>query len=136
MPMRREVISNGGAMTYISPWLGPVDHPFQLLVDLSSLTSDEIDAKGWLKPGVAFTKAGILVGASPAFVFGVTFEPVKVADDNAAGTIAALADAWVGVGCIGMIVQDWAKYNLGRDYSANEIAGFDRAGSKIVLLPS
>lgn len=135
MPMKREVVLQA-APTYANPWLGPVDHPYQLLIDLSALTSREIDARGYLKPGVPFTKAGTLVGASPAFVFGVTFEPIKVADDNASATIAALADYWVGVGCIGMIVQDVAKFNLGADYTANEIAGFDRAGSKIVLLPS
>jgi hypothetical protein len=117
-------------------FLGPVDHQFQLRVNLAALTSREIDAKGYLKPGVAFDEAGALVGASPAFVFGVTFEPVKVADDNAAGTIAALGTGWVGVGTIGQVIQDVAKYNLGADYTANEIAGFNRAGSKLVLLKS
>ena len=122
--------------TYLNVFLGPVNHEYQLLVDLSSLTSREIDALGYLKPGVPFTRAGVLVGASPAFVFGVTFEAIKVAEDNAAPTIAALADQWVGVGLIGAVIQDAAKFNLGADYSANEIAGFDRAGSKIVLLTS
>lgn len=124
------------AKTYGNAWLGPVSHQFQLRVNLALLTSREIDALGYLKPSVPFTRAGILVGASPAFVFGVTFEAIKVAADNASATIAALGNFDVGVGLIGAIIQDIAKFNLGADYTANEIAGFDRAGSKIVLLTS
>lgn len=135
MPIRIESTSQE-VKTYGNVFLGPVDHQYQLLIDLSSLTTREIDALGYLKPGVPFTRLGALVGADPAFVYGVTFEPIKVADDNETATIAALADQWVGVGVIGAVIQDIAKFNLGSDYTANEIAGFDRAGSKIVLLKS
>ena len=122
--------------TYLNVFLGPVDHEYQLLVDLSALTSREIDALGYLKPGVPFTRAGGLVGAAPAFPFAVTFEAIKVAEGNTAPIIAALPDMWIGVGLYGAVIQDAAKFNLGADYTANEIAGFDRAGSKLVLLTS
>jgi len=119
--------------TYASAWLGPVDHLVQVLIDVSALTNAEVDAAGWLKPGVPFTRAGVLVGASPAFVYGVTIEPTKIHTDNT--TLAAVTtDVWVGLGVIGVIIQDMAESMLGRAYTANEIAGFDRAGSKIVLI--
>lgn len=119
--------------TYASPFLGPVDHTVQVNLVLSGLSDDEIDARGWLKPGIPFAKDGTLVGAAD-FVYGVTIEPTKVADDNEAATIAALPDQWVGLAVIGCVIQDMAETFLGRAYTADEIAGFDRAGSKLVLI--
>jgi hypothetical protein len=133
MPIRFTTASGGG-QTYGQPLLGPVDHEVQIPVVLSGMTNAEIDAHGYLKPGVPLTKAGTLVGASPAFVYGVTIEAVKVADDNASGTISALGTQDIAVAVVGSVIQDMAESNLGRVYSANEIAGFDRAGSKLVLI--
>lgn len=122
--------------TYGSPFLGPTDHYVQIAVPLSALTNKEIDADGVLKPGVPFTRAGALVGNSPAFVYGVTPEPIKVADDNESDTIAALGTIQLGVVVEGTVIQDMMESNLARALTANEIAGFDRAGSKITLIAS
>lgn len=124
----------GGGQTYGQALLGPVDHEVQLPLVLSGFTNKEIDAYGYLKSGVPVTKAGTLVGASPAFVYGVTIEPVKVAADNATGTLAALGTVDIGVCVIGAYIQDMGESNLDRVLTANEIAGFDRAGSKLVLI--
>jgi hypothetical protein len=51
----------GADFAYASPFVGPINHTESLAVPLSGLTADEIDAKGWLKPGVPLTKAGALV---------------------------------------------------------------------------
>lgn len=124
-----------GGQSYSNPFLGGVDHPAQILIDISGLTTDEVDAFGFLKPGVPLTKAGILVGASPAFPYGVTFEAQKISPINPTnGTLAAITvDLIITVNTIGHVNRDVAEDNLGRAYTADEIAGFDRAGSKIAL---
>jgi hypothetical protein len=84
-------------------------------------------------PGLPLTKAGALI-TTGVFVFGVTVEAIKVADDNAAATIAALGIQELAVATICQVNRDLAEDNLGRAYTAAEVAGFDLAGSKCVLL--
>jgi hypothetical protein len=43
-----------------SPFLGPIDHAVPVRVDVSELTSDEVDTHGFLKPGVILTREGLL----------------------------------------------------------------------------
>lgn len=133
MPM--SITTTAGGTGYGNPFIGGVNHPAQITVDVSGLTTDEVDQYGYLKPGVPLTKAGILVGASPAFVYGVTFEAQKIVPDNPTNTTlaAVTADPIITVNTIGHINRDVAEDNLGRAYTANEIAGFDAAGSKIAL---
>lgn len=132
-PIRIKETAQAGA-TYASPFQGPVDDFVQVAIDLSSLTSAEIDQYGYLKPGIPFTKAGTLVGASPAFVYGVTVEAIKVADDNESATISALPDMWVGLAVSGSVIRDIVEDMLGRALTSNEAAGFDRAGCKLILV--
>ncbi|MCY7375991.1 MAG: hypothetical protein LH472_08475 [Pyrinomonadaceae bacterium] len=102
-------------------------------VVVTALSTAEVDTKGFLKPGVPFSKAGALVGAAVP-VYGVTIESIKVAASNSAADIAAAAAAVpVAVGTIGTVNRDIAEDNLGRVYTAAEIAGFDLAGSKLHL---
>jgi hypothetical protein len=119
---------------YETPFTGPIDHTVQIAVPLSALTANEIDDYGYLRPGVPLTRAGALVGASPAFVYGVTIEAIKVLADNESATIAAAGTVQVAVAVIGVVRQAVAEDQLERAYTANEIAGFDRAGSKLVLV--
>lgn len=131
MPIRVVPLTGDIVRDYESPFLGPVDHTVGIQIDLSALTDDEIDAKGYLKPGIPFQKDGTLVGAGDR-LFGVTVEEVKVADDNEAGTIAALTTQEVAVGTEGTIVQDVAEDMLGRAYTADEVTAF--ADSRITLV--
>lgn len=133
MPM--SVIKTAGGTGYGNPWIGGVNHPAQITVDISGLTTDEVDQYGYLKPGVPLTKAGILVGASPAFVYGVTIEAQKIVPDNPTNTTlaAVTADCIVTINTVGHVNRDVIEDNLGRALTANEIAGFDAAGSKIAL---
>lgn len=80
MPMR--VTRNIGSerMDYESPFVGPVDHPAQVIVDVSGLTNKEIDDKGWLKPGVPLTRGGALIGS-----VGLSTLAAAVADDDNTG---------------------------------------------------
>lgn len=132
MPIR---VTNPAAadQVYANPFVGPVNHTAQIQVNVTALTSAEIDAKGYLKPGVPFLLTGALVTAGA--VFGVTMEPIKVANGNAAGDISAASAAFeLAVGTIGQINRAVAEDNLGRAYTTAEIAGFALAGSTLKLL--
>lgn len=133
MPM--SITTTAGGIGYGNPWIGGVNHPAQIKVDVSVLTIAEVDQFGYLKPGVPLTKAGILVGAAPAFVYGVTIEAQKIVPDNPTDvTLAAVTvDPIITVNTVGHVNRDVIEDNLGRALTADEIAGFDAAGSKIAL---
>ncbi len=67
-------------------------------------------------------------------VFGVTVEHVKVADDNAAGTIAALGDEDIAVATICQVNKAYAEDVLDRSYTAAEVSGMAPGASGVVLL--
>lgn len=120
--------------TYVSPFVGPIDHTHTVDMNITSLTSDEVDADGYLKAGVPVDAAGALVGVATP-VFGVTIEPLKVADGNAAGDLAAApASIDIAVATICQVNRAVIEDILGRVLTANEIAGFDLAGSTCKLL--
>ncbi len=131
MPLR--ISTTDGGASHGNPFVGPIDHTAHVKVDVSALTTYEIDANGYLKPGVPLTQAGILVASG--YVFGVTVEAVKVANSNSSADIAAVTvDPFVAVATAGQVSQDIAEDTLGRAYTAAELAGFDLAGSKLVLI--
>jgi len=103
-------------------------------VDLTQFTNKEIDADGYLKPGIPLDRLGAMIGNSPAFVYGVTTEHRKVAEDNETATISALGTEDIAVFLICCVVRHVGEDILDRAYTANEIAGFDRAGSKSHLI--
>lgn len=130
MPFRVRNPATTGFTSYGSPFVGRVRSTAQISVNIATLTDFEVDAKGYLKPGVPLTRAGILVGVAPAFCFGVTIEAIKLTEGNGAlrtgifeVTVATNAD----------VNQDAMEDILGRALTADELAGFDRAGSKITL---
>lgn len=136
MPITIEDVA-AEASTYGHPFVGPgAQYTDVVKVDLSGLTIDEVDTKGYLKPGVPFRKTGVLV-TSGIPVWGVTLEPIKlplatVPPTN--GTLATeTADCFVAVGTVGIVNRDIIEDNLGRALTADEIAGFDLAGSQIHL---
>lgn len=130
MPM--SITSTDGATTYASPFVGPVDHTVHVQVDVSALTSAEVDSKGYLKPGVVLTLAGVVPGASNTARIGVTVEATKIV--AAGATLASVtADPLVAVATVGQINRDIAEDNLGRAYTANEIAALNGVGSSITL---
>lgn len=123
--------STAGGLAHAPVFVGKILNTDAVVVDISDLTVDEVDADGYLKPGVPFSKAGDLVGAAVP-VWGVTIESIKLPHATIPPTNASLtADVGtcqVAVG-FGLVNRDIAEDNLGRAYNANEIAGFDLAGS-------
>lgn len=130
MPFRVKNPLTTGFTSYGSPFVGPVKEYAQISVNIANLTDFEVDAKGYLKPGVPLQRAGTLVGVAPAFCFGVTIEAIKLTEGNGALRLGTFE---VGIAVNASVNQDAIEDILGRALTADEIAGFDRAGSKIVL---
>ena len=132
MPLRINTVDGGAS--HGNPFVGPIVATAHVKVDVSDLSDDEIDANGYLKPGVPLKQDGNLVD-SGAFVFGVTVEATKVAESNASADIAAVTtDPFVAVATICQVSQDIIEDTLGRALTADELAGFDVAGSKVSLI--
>lgn len=134
MPMSARVRTVAG-QGYGRPFRGPVDHTAQIAVNVTALTVAEVDADGYIKPGVVLQKNGTLITAAAQIAYGVVPEPIKVANSNSAPDLAAASAAFqLAVGVIGMVNRAIMEDNLGRVLTANEIAGFDLAGSTLKLL--
>lgn len=117
------------------PFIGPIHHTAQIAINVTTLTSAEIDADGYLKPGVPFQANGTLITAAAQVVFGVSIEPIQVAAGNTAPQIAAADSSFqIALATIAQINRAAAEDILGRAYTANEVAGFALAGSLIKLL--
>lgn len=99
-----------------------------------AFTVNTIDAQGYLKAGTPLTRAGILPGVAPAFVYGSVVEPVKVADGNSAPQVAAAIVQTVGVTLDAVVNLAALEDVLGRALTADELAAYDRAGSQTTLV--
>jgi hypothetical protein len=135
MPL--SITTTSGGTSHGNPFVGPIQYTAHIKPDISALTANEVDANGYLKPGVPFLASGLLVSGAGQTIFGVTVEAVKVAASNSAADIAAVTnDPFVAVCTIGQVSQDIIEDNLGRALSANEIAALAAAGCRLVLIPT
>lgn len=135
MPISVKEVAGGS--NYGNPFVGKPGPPTHIKLDVSNMTEDEVDEFGYLKPGVPLTSAGVLVGAGPAFVYVVIQEAIKLPLAVLPATNASLAaetgDPLIAAPTSGLVNRDVAEDNLGRAYSANELAGFVAAGSNFNL---
>lgn len=134
MPLAIKATAGGAG--YGNPMVGPVEQTTHVKLDVSGLTTAEVDADGYLKPGVLLTQAGILVGSTVA-VFGVvveaTFLGLATIPPTSGSLAADTSDPLIAVCTHGIVNRDIAEANLGRAYNANELAGFALAGSTLKL---
>jgi hypothetical protein len=125
------VSTTTGGLAHSPVFVGKIVNTDVVKVDISDLTTKEVDADGYLKPGVPFAKDGSTVGSGVA-VWGVTIEPIKLAHATIPPTNVSLAADTgtfpVTVG-FGLCNRDIMEDNLERALTADEIAGFDLAGS-------
>lgn len=125
-----------GGTTYAPVFLGDILAMEQLPVDVSELTTAEVDQDGFLKPGVAFKQDGTRPDGS-GHVYAVNHEPQNLHLDTIPPTDASLlADTktWpTGMGTMGTVNRDVMEDILGRALSANELAAFAAAPCKINL---
>lgn len=224
MPMKVTPIALAAGDTYATPFVGPLNYTAPVQVNIANLTTFEVDALGWLKPGVplnrngglyvgvlstpgaavdpapantgngsisaivgkvggvsetititmltatTFSVVGSVSGAmangaalgaytsaiinftitagGTAFIagdnftiavvsatvplFGCTIEPIKLAKSNS--VTDRVGTFTVAVATRGQINRDLLEDILGRVLTADEAAGFDRAGSNLTLI--
>jgi hypothetical protein len=132
MPL--SVTKTTGTTSYGHPFIGDVLGLQQVVVDISELTTAEVDADGYLKPGVPFKKDGTLADGS-GFIYAVNPEPQYIYHATIPPTDVSLAADTrtlpLGMGTIGEVNRDIIEDNLGRALTANELTAFDTAGSMI-----
>jgi len=108
-----------------------VDH---IKLDTSTLTTAEVDANGYLKPGVGFLQSGVIVTTTAQTIYGVTFEAIKL-PGRTSNTTPALSgdttDPLIAVATGGLINRDLAEDYLGRAYTANELTALTAGGFKV-----
>jgi len=118
-----------------TPFVGPINHTVVITVDVSTLTTAEVDANGYLKPGVILQQNGDLVSGASQIAYGAVVEATKVAADNSAlGGVTD--DVQVAVALFCLINRDILEDSLGRALSANELAAVDAAGSHVAITPT
>jgi len=123
--------TTAGGLSHSPVFVGKITGTDVVKVDLSDLSDEEVDADGYIKPGVPLDKSGNIVGTGVP-VWGVTIEPIKVGSGGTDAILDAATDCFVTVG-FGLCNRDIMEDNLGRALSADEIAGFDLAGSNCRL---
>lgn len=140
MPITMQPTMTAGE-TFANPFVGPINHTATVRVDVSALTTAEVDAYGYLKPGVPLQRSGLLIplnattpGAGTETLYGVTSESIKVAQGNTAADLAAAVDPLVAVALIGAVNRALIEDNLGRALHADELRAFNGAGSRVVLI--
>jgi hypothetical protein len=131
MPIIRRSINAAGT-SYAPPFVGEAEYPVMVPVNISTLTTAEVDQYGYIKPGVPLSAAGALVGAAVA-VYGVVPEAVRVAASNSTADMTAAGTVDVTVIVMGVVNRHLIEANLARALNANEIAGFGLAGCRVVL---
>jgi hypothetical protein len=134
MPMH--VKKTAAVSTYDPVFLGEILAMEQVLVDVSELTTDEVDADGWLKPGVPFKQDGTLADGSGC-IYAVNPEPQNLHLDTIPPTNTSLGNDTktypLGMGTMGTVNRDVIEDNLGRALTGNEITAFATAPCKINL---
>lgn len=139
MPLTRRSLATAGEV-YPLAFVGPYEHTHAITVNIANLTSAEVDADGYLKPGVPLNASGALIataatpGTTTDSVFGVTIEPLKVADGNAAADLTAAGTQQVAVCTIGQVNRAVVEDILGRALTADEVTAFGNAPCTVKLL--
>jgi hypothetical protein len=131
MPLR--ISNTAGGTDYANPLVGGAYDVTNLKLDVSTLTTNEVDSKGFLKPGVPLqlsSGVGVLISGASQTVYGVTFEPIKLRDDNS-GLGTDTTDPIIAVATAGLLNLDIIEDNLGRVLSANELAALTAGGFKL-----
>lgn len=134
MPLR--VKKTAGTTLYAPVFVGEILAMEQVPIDISELTTAEVDQDGWLKPGVSFKQDGTRPDGS-GHVYYVNHESQDLHLDTVPPTDASLlADTKtfpLGMATMGTVNRDIMEDNLGRVLSANELSAFAAAPCKINL---
>jgi hypothetical protein len=124
------------ANSYGNPLVGPAEYRDVVVLDISDLTTAEVDSLNYVKPGLPLAKAGDTIGNGVP-VYGVVMEATKLKHATVPATDVSLAadtgTMQIAVCTHGIVNRDIVEDNLGRALTADEIAGFALAGSNLHL---
>ena len=122
-----------GDELYASPFLtGGAGNNEHVKIDVSALTSREVDARGYLKIGTPINPAtGLLPTAAGQRVVAVA-QTIRVAKNNT-DLSSITNDPLIGCRTEGGINHDMLVDILGAVLTANEIAAINGAGSRLFL---
>jgi len=138
-PLGKREVNPGGELAP-SPFVGPVDHTEQILLDVSTFDTEEVDADGYIKAGTPVQLTGA-VGTGPvkgALVTnadqqaGVVFEGIKIAASNAPAVLAAAPNVEVAVAHMCAINRHRVEDILGRALSAAELSALNRGNVRVI----
>lgn len=131
MPLK--VTEVAGGTVHPNPFVGPILMTATVLLDVSTLDTEEVDQNGWIKPGVIVQADGDIITGASQIAYGAVAEAVKIAADNAPATLAAAADVSIPVAIWCLLNRDILEDSLGRALSANELAAVAIAGSHVAI---
>jgi len=130
MPL--ESTKTAGAQAYGNAFMNPIEQMDHVKLDVSTLTTDEVDANGYIKPNVPLRQDGTLVSGASQTVYGLTIEATKLPGrTNNASLGADTTDPLIAVCTSALINRDIAEDNLGRAFSANELTALTAGGFKV-----
>lgn len=120
---------------YASPYQTGADgNNVHVKVDVSALTTREVDTNGYLKPGVPLVQATGLLPTLAGDVIVAVEEEVKIASGNTAAILSAITnDPFVACRVFGTVNHDMLASVLGAELTAGEKAAFNGAGSSLRL---
>ena len=136
-PITSSTIS--GSNRYGFPFLGSIDEKLQEQLDVSSLDgTDFVDDDGILIPGTPLRLVDNLlvpVDGGGQEVRGFVLEQVKIAKDNASGTLSAADDLAVVIVVKATVDRATVENNIGRVLTANEISAIEAADHFVLTDP-
>lgn len=87
----------GGAYSYLAVFVGQPEGVTSFPLDVSTLTTDEVDANGYVKPGVCLTASGKLVGSVATAGTAVAAAVAGNTGNGTCGAVTVGAGAKAGV---------------------------------------
>ena len=118
---------------YASPFQSGADgNNVHVKVDVSALTSREVDANGYLKPGVPLVQGTGVLPTAAGDVVVMVEEATKIAENNT-GLASITADPFIGCRVYGTVNHDMLADILGAELTAGEIAAINGGGSRLRL---
>jgi hypothetical protein len=126
-----EITNTAGGITHGDPFVGGAHDATNIKVDVSTLTTDWVDAYGFVKPGCPLQIDGTLAGtgaSQTAYCVVIGARKIPGTTTNV-GIGTNTNDFILGAATSALLNRDIIEDNIGRVLSANELAAFAASNS-------
>lgn len=136
-----QITKTDGGTRYAIPFLGSTSERLSERLDISALHgTDLVDEDGFLIPGSVLrldtsTQTLLPITSGGQTARGFVFEGTRVAKSNSEAHLNAATDFDVVIIVAGTVDKALAEFNLGREYSANEISAIEAANKFTLTEP-